>query len=135
MEPKFITIPTEAPQPMGAASSADDMTGCYSIPITANTPTGVAGCLRFGEGIASHYGPGNGVAMNFCTWVYRHEVGCGTVQITSLDNGNSVRVPVIDFCDCYTGTVHERIIDLQWGVLDALGLERSRGLYPVRVER
>lgn len=41
---------------------------CYEVPITINTPTGIAGCEEWGSGIASHYGPGSGVAMNFCTW-------------------------------------------------------------------
>jgi hypothetical protein len=111
--------------------------------VTANTPTGIAGCERLGVGIASHYGPGDGVAMNFCTWALRHISGCGSVTITSLDTGLSVTAPVIDFCDCYTGTSRERIVDLQYGVLMALGLENeqtifegvTRGLYEVEVSR
>jgi rare lipoprotein A (peptidoglycan hydrolase) len=138
------TLPGPPPQPIiqpefvpivGAASSMDSNTGCYSVSITPNTPTGIAGCYREGEGIASHYGPGFGVAMNFCTWTFRHENGCGSVRITSLDNGRSVSVPVVDYCDCWTTTADERIIDLQWGVLDALGLDRRQGLYRVRVDR
>lgn len=112
-----------------------DVLACESEPITANTPTGIAGCWREGEGIASHYGPGNGVAMNFCTWERRHNTGCGTVTIRSLDTGAEVVVPVVDFCDCYTGTGMERIVDLQYGVVEALGLDPVRGLYPVYVFR
>jgi len=108
---------------------------CEAEPITANTPTGIAGCEVWGEGTASHYGAGDGVAMNFCTWKLRHRSGCGEVQITSLQTGITVIRPVIDFCDCYTGTADQRIVDLQWGVVDALGLARSQGLYPVRVVR
>lgn len=108
---------------------------CRSEPITVNTPTGIAGCEVWGEGTASHYGPGTGVAMNFCTWGLRHEQGCGQVTVTSLDTGISITVPVVDFCDCYTGTPRQRIVDLQYGVVAALGLDLSRGLYPVRVER
>lgn len=108
---------------------------CQPEPITANTPTGIAGCERWGKGIASHYGPGSGVAMNFCTWELRHGSGCGSVTITSVETGLSVRAPVIDFCDCYTGTPRERIVDLQYGVVEALGLDLAKGLYPVIVRR
>ena len=107
---------------------------CGPTPVGPNTPTGIAGCERWGEGIASHYGPGDGVAMNFCTWERRHAQGCGYVRVRSNDTGRTVRVPVVDYCDCYAGTTSERIVDLQWGVVAALGLDRSRGLYPVVVE-
>lgn len=122
---------TEAPR--GTTSSTSGTTGCYAEPVTLNTPTGIAGCERWGIGIASHYGPGAGVAMNFCTWKLRHEQGCGWVSVRSLQSGITVTVPVIDFCDCYTTTQDERIIDLQWGVLDSLGLNPSQGLYKVEV--
>jgi len=85
-------------------------------------------------GIASWYGPGNGVAMPFCTWTYRHTYGCGSVVITSLDTGLSTVASVIDYCFCYVGTPQERIVDLQWEVVAALGLDLSRGLYQVTVE-
>lgn len=109
--------------------------GCRPEPITPNTPTGIAGCQVWGEGIASHYGPGGGVAMNFCTWELRHEVGCGSVRITAHSTGASVIVPVVDFCDCYTGTDMERIVDLQYDVVLLLALDLSQGLYPVTVEK
>lgn len=109
--------------------------GCYPVPVTDNTPTGVAGCEVFGDGTASHYGPGSGVAMNFCTWVLRHSTGCGWVSIRSHQTGIVVTVPVVDFGDLYTGTAQQRIADLQWGVVDALGLDRSQGLYEVTVWR
>jgi hypothetical protein len=112
---------------------AKDLYACESTPITPNTPTGIAGCYREGDGIASHYGPGNGVAMNYCTWALRDNSGCGSVTITSLDTGRSVTVPVIDFCDCYTGTANERLVDLQYDVVTALGLDLSAGLYRVNV--
>jgi len=85
------------------------------------------------SGIASHYGPGGGVAMNFCTWTHRHAVGCGYAQITSADTGLVVTVPIIDYCFCVVGD-SVRIVDLQWDVVGALGLDLSRGLYPVTVE-
>lgn len=107
--------------------------GCYKIAKSSNSPTGIAGCVRFGKGRASHYGPGYGVAMNFCTWTYRHKHGCGKVVITSLQTGRQVTVPVVDYCDCYTGTDDERMVDLQWGVLAKLGLSRGQGIYQVTV--
>jgi hypothetical protein len=119
--------------PLASTHASTD--GCYSVPVTSNTPTGIAGCWREGVGIASFYAPGNGVAMNFCTWVVRHSEGCGTVRIRSIDTGRVVIVPVVDFCDCYTNTPNERIVDLQYGVLSALGLSQSKGLYSVEVSR
>jgi hypothetical protein len=108
--------------------------GCYSIAVSLNTPTGIAGCLRFGSGLASYYTAGSGVAMNFCTWTWRHTHGCGAVLITSAQTGRQVIAPVVDFCDCYTGTSKERIVDLQTRVLADLGLSRSAGIYSVTVE-
>jgi rare lipoprotein A (peptidoglycan hydrolase) len=110
--------------------------GCEPTPVTPNTPTGVAGCEAWGEGTASMYGPGNGAAHNACTWTRRHTVGCGSVRITAVDTGRSVVVPLVDFCDCYLGdgdASNDRLIDLQYGVVDALGLNRSRGLWHVVV--
>jgi len=37
------------------------------------------------------------------------------------------------FCDCYTGTRDQRLVDLDPVTLAALGLDPSKGLYPVRV--
>jgi hypothetical protein len=71
------------------------------------------------SGTASHYGPGSGVAMPFCTWTVRNTQGCGWVAITSAQTGITVEAPVIDYCQCYVGTPQERIIDLQWGVVAA----------------
>jgi hypothetical protein len=112
-----------------------EVMACEPEPVTANTPTGIAGCERWGDGIASHYGPGDGVAMNFCTWELRHSSGCGWVAIQSQQTGIVVTVEVVDFCDCYTGTSRERIVDLQYGVVEALGLNLEAGLYDVTVWR
>jgi len=88
-------------------------------------------------GIASEYGPGNGVAMHFCTWTLRHTSGCGSVKITSLQTGKTVVAPVVDWCFCLVpdSSVPHRIIDLQYGVVEALGLSVSTGLYEVDVQR
>jgi hypothetical protein len=107
---------------------------CYPVQITPNTPTGIAGCEVWGEGTGSWYGSsGYGVAMNFCTWGLRHTQGCGNVSITSQQTGLTATVPVVDFCDCYTGTSRQRIVDMLPGVLSALGLNPSQGLFPVVV--
>ena len=118
-----------------AAALPAPTVACGPEPITPNTPTGIAGCVRLGDGVASHYGPGSGVATNACTWTVRHSTGCGRLAIQSHDTGLVVVVDVVDFCDCYTGTPDERIVDLQYDVVDALGLDRSLGLYRVTVWR
>lgn len=89
------------------------------------------------SGIASNYGPGNGVAMNFCTWTLRHEQGCGWVRIQSHQTGLVVTVQVLDYCLCVVpeSSQPNRIVDLQFGVVAALGLEVSQGLYEVTVWR
>ena len=95
-----------------------------------------AGLSRAVDGWASHYGPGTGVAMRFCTWVLRHTQGCGSVVITSKTTGLSTSAPVVDWCYCIVPeSAHpRRVVDLQWGVLDQLGLNRGDGLYRVSVE-
>ena len=72
--------------------------------------------------------------MNFCTWERRHSTGCGSVKVTSVDTGLVAVVPVVDFGDLYTGTADERIVDLQYDVVAALGLNLADGLYAVTVE-
>lgn len=86
-------------------------------------------------GTASWFGPGDGVATQWCTWTVRHADGCGLLAIQSLETGVTVIAPVVDWCQCYRGTADERIVDLQFGVLAALGLDRADGLYPVATWR
>jgi len=87
------------------------------------------------RGIGSHYGPGNGVATPWCTWVRRHRVGCGQLAIRSHDTGRVVVAPVIDWCQCYRGTDDARIVDMEYGVVAALGLDLADGLYSVTIWR
>ena len=112
-----------APEPVSA--------GCERYePVPPHEPTGIKGCEVYGEGIASRW-PGPGVARNDCVWPW---VGCRAIRITSLDTGLSMVVTPTMYCDCYTGTPNERIVDLDAYALGMLGLDWRAGLYPVRVE-
>jgi hypothetical protein len=103
--------------------------GCHAIPITAETPTGIAGCVVYGEGTASAWG-GPGVARNDCVWPWRD---CQTIAIQSLTTGLTIIVTPRMFGDLYTGTPQQRIVDLDPAAVRALGLDESDGLWPVRV--
>ena len=104
---------------------------CYSIPVTWYSPTGIAGCTLDGptDGIASTY-PGDVAAANWCTYPWDD---CGSVIVQSHDTGLTITVPVAMYCDCYTGTAQERLVDLTPGQVAALGLDHARGLFPVTV--
>jgi hypothetical protein len=103
--------------------------GCHSIPVTADTPTGIAGCVIYGEGTASMWG-GPGIARNDCLWPWRD---CQTIAIQSLTTGLTIIVTPRMFGDLYTGTPRQRIVDLDPAAVQALGLDESLGLWPVRV--
>jgi len=104
--------------------------GCRSEPVTVNTPTGIAGCVIYGEGTASRWS-GPGVARNDCVWPW---LDCQPITITSLQTGKSISISPTMFCDCYTGTADERIVDLDPIALQLLGLDPAQGLYPVTVQ-
>jgi hypothetical protein len=103
--------------------------GCEPIPVTWWSPTGVVGCTVYGEGTASMWG-GPGAARNDCQWPWDD---CQTISVQSLQTGLVIIVTPSMFCDCYTGTAQERIVDLDPGMVAALGLDPGAGLWPVRV--
>lgn len=113
----------------GKARGAEP-SGCHSIPVTWFSPTGIAGCVVYGDGMASMWG-GLGAARNDCVYPWRH---CQPIAITSLTTGLRIIVTPTMYCDCYTGTRRERIVDLDPSMVRALGLEPAEGLWPVNVQ-
>lgn len=103
--------------------------GCEPYPVTEYSPTGIVGCIVYGEGTASMW-QGPGVARNDCRWPWD---ACTPISITSLDTGLRIIVTPTMFGDLYTGTPDERIVDLDPRAVAALGLDPSRGLWPVLV--
>ena len=103
---------------------------CRTEPVTESTPTGIAECEVYGEGIASMWG-GPGVARNDCVYPWD---ACTPIRITVIATGAWIEVRPTMFCDCYTGTANQRIVDLSPDVVAALNLDPAAGLWRVRVE-
>lgn len=102
---------------------------CRLTNIEDYNPTGWEGCTVYGDGIASHW-PGPGVARNDCLWPWDH---CTPIRITSHQTGLTIIVTPTMFCDCYTHTPRQRLVDLDPAAVRALGLDWADGLYPVTV--
>ena len=103
--------------------------GCEPYKITSYSPTGIVGCVVYGVGTASWY-QGTGAARNDCVYPWNN---CQTISIRSLDTGKVIIVTPVTYCDCYTGTSRERIVDLSLAQVRALGLSPDRGLFSVEV--
>ncbi len=114
---------------LAATARAGD--GCERYtPVPPHEPTGIKGCVIYGEGIASRY-DGPSVARNDCVWPW---TACTPIQITSIETGRSIIVTPQMYCDCYTSTADERIVDLNRQAVEALGLRWEDGLYEVVTE-
>lgn len=124
--PPQPSAPAPTPQPV----MLPDTSTCRSEPVTEHTPTGIAGCVIYGDGTASRW-PGPGVARNDCVYPW---TDCTPITITSHETGLSITVTPTMFGDLYTGTDKERIVDLDPAAVEALGLNWDDGLYPVTVE-
>ena len=112
------------------ARSAEPYPGCQPYQITSYSPTGIVGCIVYGQGTASWY-HGTSAARNDCVWPWK---SCVPITITSRVTGISITVEPHMYCDCYTGTSRERIVDLTLEQVLALGLDPSSGLFAVTVE-
>lgn len=114
---------------LATAVRAGDGT-CHAIPVTADTPSGIAGCTLDGptDGVASWYSGGT-AAVNWCTYPWRD---CGWIAVQSHATGLVIRIAPHQFCDCWW-TTDRRLVDLTFKQVLALGLNPADGLFAVTV--
>lgn len=103
---------------------------CYAIPADQWAPAGTAGCTLDGptEGVASTWS-GDVAAAQWCLYPW---TDCTAVRVQSHRTGLSIVVKPAMFCHCWWMT-DRRLVDLTHGQVLALGLDASRGLWPVTV--
>lgn len=104
--------------------------GCQPYPIGPDSPTGIAGCVVYGDGLASWYG-GDSAARNDCLYPWTR---CQTIAVQSLDTGLVIVITPHMWGDLFTGTPEQRLVDLTRDQVLALGLDPSAGVFRVRVE-
>ena len=111
--------------------------GCRVEPASQWAPAGFVCPPRYGIGTASTW-QGPGVAYNGCPHSLRDTTGCPLLRIQSMDTGLVIIVRPTEWCHCWTGVTGPngetvRIVDLDPRAVAALGLDPSRGLWPVLV--
>ena len=105
---------------------------CEPYPITEHSPTGIVGCVVYGQGTASMWG-GPGVARNDCVYPW---TDCQLIAIRSLQTGIVIVVQPRMYGDLFLGDSDpsiDRIVDLDPGAVAALGLDPSEGLWKVEI--
>jgi hypothetical protein len=114
---------------LASVAKAGDET-CHRIPVTAYSPSGVAGCTLDGrtDGKASWYS-GSSAAVNWCLYPWRD---CGWIAVQSHRTGVVIRVAPHMFCDCWW-TTDRRLVDLTLRQVLALGLDPADGTFAVTV--
>jgi hypothetical protein len=110
---------------------------CEPEPASAWAPAGYVCPPQWGDGWASSWS-GPGAATNWCTHALRDSTGCGLVRVQSHATGLVILIEPSEWCMCWVSVTGpngetERLIDLDPGMVAALGLDPAAGLWPVSV--